>query len=108
MLTFEQFRETNVARCREVWHHELWNPTDWLVCVLGELGEVAHIFKNLHGQEDIREMADRVEKLLLADEIGDTLIYLDLLAARCGLSLEECVRYKFNAVSQRVNSPKTL
>lgn len=41
----------------------------------------------------------------LADELADTFIYLDLLASRCGIDLENAVRQKFNAISDRENLP---
>jgi len=37
----------------------------------------------------------------IADEIADTIIYLDLLAARLEINLDDAVRRKFNEVSTR-------
>jgi hypothetical protein len=37
-------------------------------------------------------------------EIGDVLVYADLLAARVGLTLEECVRMAFNGKSEEIGS----
>ena len=37
-------------------------------------------------------------------EIGDVLCYLDLIAAKMGFKLDECVKEKFNEVSDRVGS----
>lgn len=48
------------------------------------------------------------ELLSVATEIGDTVVYLDLLAQRLGLSLEKCIRDTFNRVSEREGFPERL
>ena len=42
--------------------------------------------------------------LSIANEIADTVIYADLLAARLDLSLEISIRNKFNEVSSKIGS----
>lgn len=44
----------------------------------------------------------------IADEIADTVIYADLLAARRGIDLGNAVITKFNTVSKRANSDITI
>lgn len=40
--------------------------------------------------------------------IGDTVVYLDLLAQRLGLRLEDCVRDTFNRISEREGFPERI
>ncbi len=44
----------------------------------------------------------------IAEEVADTVIYADLLAARLGIALEEAVIAKFNEVSIRNGFPQRL
>ena len=44
----------------------------------------------------------------LEKEIGDTFIYLDLLAQRCGLDMYTCIATAFNQVSEREGYPHRL
>jgi len=44
----------------------------------------------------------------LATEIGDTFVYLDLLATFYGLSMEDCVADTFNRVSKREGFPEVV
>lgn len=48
------------------------------------------------------------EKAALGQEISDTVIYLDDLAARAGIDLGAAVRATFNAVSERNGFPERL
>lgn len=113
-LTFEALRAQNVPRCNEAFHPlEEWTPTDWATALAGEAGEACNVVKKIrrlaHGdrpynrgvtEDDLREK--------LGKELADTVIYADLTAARMGLNLGECVRQKFNEVSDRVGSERKL
>lgn len=105
-LTFKELRRQNVQRC-EVAFHPLaaWSPADWAVAVGGELGEAMNLIKKLRRHADGTNTAKdpptaHAIVALIADELADTVIYTDLLAARLGINLEEAVRDKFNAVSK--------
>ena len=111
--TFETVSETNLARCRE-WHPnglENWSPAEWGNALAGECGELCNVLKKMlritKGMEQaaIADLAaDEQWTLLLnhaAQEIGDTYLYLDLVAQRLGLDMYECVRDTFNRVSER-------
>lgn len=77
-----------------------WQPAQWLQAVVGELGEYANLRKKVErGDLTIDEALPE-----LSDELADTLIYLDLLAAQLDIDLSEAVRSKFNRVSDRVSS----
>jgi NTP pyrophosphatase (non-canonical NTP hydrolase) len=51
---------------------------------------------------------DAIPLQSVSDEIADVAIYLDLLAARLGINLEEAVVKKFNEVSEKIGSTYTL
>lgn len=114
-LTFEQLRTVNGQRV-ERWHpgfpHDDWTGADWSNAVCGEAGEMANVVKKLRRRE--LGMADAVGipvaelRRSLAIEIGDTLVYLDLLAQFYGLRLEDCTVMTFNRVSEREGFPERL
>jgi len=109
-LTFGQLTQVNLARAAH-WHKggiEEWSVADWAVAAAGEMGEVCDAVKKLRRIESglesqnpsqPKDRADAIKKI--AQEIGDTVVYLDLLAARLGLRLDECVADTFNRVSRR-------
>jgi NTP pyrophosphatase (non-canonical NTP hydrolase) len=112
-LTFPALAAVNIQRCRR-WHDpDGWNPQMWGLAAAGEMGECCNALKKLwrhdNGIQQNAESPDR-EKLLqaVATEIGDTVVYLDLLAQRLGLRLEDCVRDTFNRISVRENFPERL
>ena len=63
----------------------------------GETGEACNLIKKLRRGEAVRPET-------IGEEIADVVIYADLLAARLGLDLGECVRAKFNLVSVKRGS----
>ena len=101
ILTFRELREKNVQRCEDVFHELYsWSLTDWATAVAGELGESCNIIKKIHrGDFSLDEIKDK-----LADELADTQLYLDLLAARAGIDLSAAVIKKFNEVSDKRGS----
>lgn len=85
-LTFSTLRRVNLARCLEGFNHPLaaWSYPDWVVAVAGEFGESLNVLKKLNRERDGIPGNDRGKPELvsmLADEIADTAIYLDLLLA---------------------------
>ena len=101
-LDFDRLREANVARCEQSYHPlNEWTPPEWLMCVQGELGELAGAMK-------LRRRGEIVPDEAIAHEMADVVIYLDLLAATRGIDLGEAVRAKFNLVSTRVHSEVKL
>lgn len=66
----------------------------------GETGELMEAIKKfLRVERGI--MGSTATKQDIADEMGDVLISLDLLAAAMGIDLSEAVRSKFNATSEK-------
>lgn len=113
MLTFHTFAGRNLSRALR-WHPgglEQWSLSDWSVALAGEVGELCNVVKKLNRVRDnLQQNAVDTSKLksMLADEIGDVGAYLDLCAQAAGLSLEECIRNKFNKISERENFPEKL
>lgn len=112
MLTFHELRIKNIQRCEEHFKHTLdsWSLSDWAVAMIGEAGEACNIIKKLNRIRDEIGIANRPDPSLeqlkqdLADELADTITYIDLLAASAEIDLEKAVKDKFNRVSERVKS----
>lgn len=106
------------------WHHGFpantdgWSLADWANAMQGEAGEAGNVVKKIRRIETGLRQAeqgtagDEAMRLILlaklAMEIGDTFIYLDLLAQAAGLSLQRCVIDTFNRVSVREGFPERL
>lgn len=109
-ITFQEFSSTNIARCisPSAFNHAIedWSLSDWFTAMAGEVGEVGNVIKKLNRYRDgLGHQNKETEAELraqLADEIGDVLAYLDLLAFAAGFHLEGCGVSKFNAVSERL------
>lgn len=104
-LAFDELRHVNKHRCAQVFHPiNAWSPTDWACAMAGEAGEVCNAVKKLRRLADGTNTAkdpqtEEACKKAIASEIADTVIYLDLLAARLGIDLGQAVCDKFNEVS---------
>lgn len=110
-LTFNTLRGGNLARLPEFRnakgapaHTESdgsdWTPAQWLQAVVGELGEYA----NLRKKYERGDLSWEKAQPLLADELADVVIYLDLLAFQLNINLGKAVIDKWNRTSQRVGS----
>ena len=81
-----------------------WSPADWMVAVVGELGEAANLMKKIR-RGDFATDCDLLEaKEKLQKEFADVLTYLDLMAFQFGVDLGEATMNKFNEVSRRVGA----
>lgn len=112
-LTFAKLAEVNITRCRR-WHDPNgWSEQMWGLASAGEMGETCNALKKLwrhdNGIQQNAVEADRAKLVqAVATEIGDTVVYLDLLAQRLGVTLEQCVRDTFNRISVREGFPERL
>jgi len=115
-LTFNQVRATNRARATR-WHpgfpdDDTWSIGDWCLAMVGEAGEAANVCKKLlRVEQGLVGKLDppRAELIaMLAEEIADVYLYLDLLASKAGIDLPEAIVAKFNVVSERQGFPERL
>lgn len=112
-MQFSVFSATNKVRCESPrgFNHSLesWSLSDWLTATMGELGEAANIAKKLNRVRDgipgNTESEEEELRIAFRKEIADVFIYLDLLAQSQGFSIEEVVREKFNATSDKLACP---
>lgn len=101
-LTFQALREANVKRTEDSWHRVTeWSAAEWLMCVTGELGELAGLLKHYRRGENLPAGS-------LGEELADVVIYLDLLAASLGVDLDLAIIRKFNTTSEKVGSKHKL
>lgn len=109
-LTFRDVAEINATRAKQ-WHRGFpdssdgWTGADWSNAMAGEAGETCNVVKKLRRIETGIQQAEGLSRRELLDklatEIGDTFLYLDLLAQFYGLDTGICVRDTFNRVSRR-------
>jgi NTP pyrophosphatase (non-canonical NTP hydrolase) len=110
-LTFNKFRDANVTRCLKWRPHgiESWSDSDWIVAILGELGELASLIKMRNRERDGlagNKFSPTDEQV--ANEAADVYTYLDLFCARNGIDLGRAAVDKFNEVSVRVGFPDRI
>lgn len=107
----EKLRAVNVERCErpDGFNHPLgsWSFLEWAGAMCGEAGEASNVAKKLIRIRDgIRGnpagTTDPGLRAKLAKELGDTIIYADLLAAAAGIDLSEAVRTAFNDKSDEI------
>lgn len=110
-LTFSDLRLANRDR-QDYWGgSENWTLADWSNAVAGEVGEACNVVKKLrrpHLGTVGNDHQPEVYARQLESEIGDVLIYLDLLANAAGLDLDRCVLRAFNEKSEELNMPVRL
>ena len=104
-----EFSAANRARCESPlgFNHTLesWSTSDWFVAVTGELGEAANVTKKLNRCRDGIPGNKLSREELEADlrkELGDTLVYLDLLAQSLGIDLLSAAEEVFDAKSVQI------
>ncbi len=101
------FSAINRERCESPtgFNHKLeyWSLSDWMVALLGELGEAANIVKKLNRIRDgIPNTKGETRDSLRAElqqELADADIYLDLVYQRAGINRTVAVMGKFNDTS---------
>lgn len=113
-LSFNTLRSANIARLPQFKNklggpaHSMldgsdWSPNDWMVAVMGEVGELAGDLKSLR-RGDFGDLTEEQIKEKVSREMADIVTYLDLLAMQFGINLGDAVIEKFNIVSERVGS----
>lgn len=97
-MNFDQISAVSLERAK-IWHPgglEDWSVSDWTVATAGEAGEVCNAIKKLKRVEQKISQKAGPQDLVTAQrevgtEVGDTYLYLDLLAQRIGSSAFKCV-----------------
>lgn len=115
-MHIHDFSVYNRRRCESVkgFNHALhsWSLSDWFTATLGELGEAANIAKKLNRVRDgipgNGDISESELKEMLAMELADVYIYLDLLMQAVGVNPEDMVLTKFNITSEKVGYPCRL
>lgn len=94
-------RAANTARQKE------WDPGNQLTIayrgneLAGEVGEACNLIKKIE-RERLGLRGSRATTQQLAEELADVVICADLIAMDAGIDLEQAVRDKFNATSEKV------
>lgn len=114
-LSFARLAQVNRARCEapDGFGHPIdgWTLSDWFTAAAGEFGEAANKAKKLNRYRDGIPGNTETETELrhgLADELADTVIYLDLLSQRAGIDLGSAVVSKFDRTSMKIKAPHRL
>lgn len=115
IITFDILRANNVLRCVRDWKHSLsgWSVAEWGNATAGELGEACNVAKKMlrwdHNiRTDLAAKSREEYKKDLAQELADTIIYIDLWAASEDIDLGEAVRTAFNNKSREIGSTVLL
>lgn len=110
-LTFQALRNANTSRLilfknskGKKAHSKAdgsdWSDAQWLQALVGEVGEYA----NLRKKVDRGDFTMKEALPMLANELADVQIYLDILAFRLGIDLGKATQEKFNEVSNRIGA----
>lgn len=104
MLRLPQFKNAKGERAHPAEDGSDWSLADWMVAILGELGELANLQKKVRRGDLTLDEA----MLEMGREIADVQIYLDIYAYQLRLDLGTVTAEKFNKVSERVGSDVRL
>lgn len=114
-MSFADFSAANRERCEAPagFNHALhsWSLSDWMTATMGELGEAANVAKKINRVRDGingNKEAEAELRAKLRREIGDTFVYLDLMAQSCGFTIEDAAREVFNSKSAELGYSKTV
>lgn len=75
-----------------------WLLDQWTNALAGETGEACNMVKKMN------RPGNTIKPLDVGRELADVVIYAHFAAKKLGLRLEDCIRLKFNEVSDRVGS----
>lgn len=108
--SFSGVRLANLSRLDYFGHGDLntgWNVAEWGCALGGECGELLNVLKKINRaapfDPDIKTL-----KIKASEEIADVYLYLDLVAAKLGLDILDCVRAKFNLTSIDKGMPQRI
>lgn len=96
---WNELRGSNIRR------DAVWNPNRLLTLsfrgneLAGEIGEACNILKKIE-RERIGLVGSKATPEMLAEELADGVICLDLIAMEFAIDMEEAIRRKFNKTSR--------
>lgn len=109
----KEFSKRNKERSESSkgFNHKLsdWSGSDWMVAMVGEIGEAANVLKKLNRFRDgIKGNKEKIGALRvkLAREIADAYIYMDLFCQSQGIDLEGWVEKVFYDKSVEIGYPE--
>lgn len=111
LLTLNDLRQANMARQEHWGGSHNWTLADWSNALAGEVGEACNVVKKIRRPQLGTKGNDAdlpAYHAQLESEIGDVLIYLDLLALKAGVTLDHCVSRAFNEKSEKLGMPILL
>src|SRR6185436_11662294 len=91
-------KELNKANRHNIKRIMAWTPLEWGGAAAGELGEACNLLKKLR-------RGDEIPMELIAEELADALISIDLIACRLDIDLEAAIIEKFNKVCRQHGVP---
>lgn len=114
-MDMHYFSEQNRKRCESPagFNHQLdsWSLSDWFTAVAGELGEAANVAKKLNRVRDGipgNKLTPDELRARLKRELGDTLVYIDLLCQSQGFTMEDAAVDAFDSKSAEIGYPVAL
>ena len=113
-MDFKTFAKVVQQRASKIHKNgvQQWSLSDWLVEYGGESGEMMNIVKKLNRIRDNlignSTLTENELREMLADELGDCVISLQLFALAAGIHLEVAVARKFNATSSKLGLSERL
>jgi NTP pyrophosphatase (non-canonical NTP hydrolase) len=103
-LNFDALRVADVKRAEDTYFPlHAWTALEWAGAAAGELGEAANKTKKMRRAEVVGRKSPVTIKDI-GDELGDTVLQVDLWAARLGINLGAAVTRAFNAKSRELGS----
>jgi len=104
MNVLEKLKKVNEDRSIDGFGMSLtdWSLPEWGNAVAGEVGEMCNVIKKIHRGDFVGRPGHGNH--LLQQEMADVIIYLDLIASREGIDLQQAIIDKFNVVSHRIGS----
>lgn len=99
--------EYNTLRLANKYRQREWDAGNQITLayrgneLAGEVGEACNVIKKLE-RERLGIRGSRATAEQLAEELADVVICADLIAMDAGINLDEAVRKKFNATSEKV------
>ena len=99
-ISFDNLRRANDKRQQEWPGNDKADLAFRMIEVSGEAGELAEaVKKHLRYERGIKGTTLDIDDI--ADEMGDLVVSLDLLAAEMGINLGDAVMNKFNRTSRK-------